>query len=54
MSPILRKKEKDEEVNYWQSISDVMAALLLVVLLVMMLFILYMTRMPDVDHIDEF
>lgn len=49
-----KKKPSDGELNYWESISDVMAALLLVVLLVMMLFILYMTRMPDVDIIDEF
>lgn len=51
---LFSRKDKEEDVNYWQSISDVMAGLLLVVLLVMMLFILYMTRMPDVDHIDEF
>lgn len=48
------KKQQEDGLNYWESISDVMAALLLVVLLIMMLFILYMTRMPDVDHIDEY
>lgn len=43
----------EEELNYWQSISDVMAALLLIILLVMMLFILYMTRVPDPDKVYE-
>lgn len=50
---LFRKKVRDEEPNYWQSISDVMVALLLIVLLIMMLFILYMTRVPDPDLVEE-
>lgn len=43
--------QRDDELNYWQSISDVMTALLLIILLVMMLFILYMTRVPDFEDL---
>lgn len=50
---LFRKKVREEEPNYWQSVSDVMVALLLIVLLIMMLFILYMTRVPDPDLVEE-
>lgn len=49
----LKNKPDGENVNYWQTISDVMSALLLIILLVMLLLILYVTLVPQNDNIDD-
>lgn len=47
------KKNINEEVNYWQSSTDVLAALLMIVLLIMMILLLYLVRIPDENLIDD-
>lgn len=42
-------KRKYDEVNYWQSMADVMVALLLFILLILLLLIMYLVQMPDDD-----
>lgn len=45
-------KDDDEAVNYWQTISDVLSALLLILLLIIMLLIMYVVLVPDYDYLD--
>ena len=45
-------KEDDEVVNYWQTISDVLSALLLILLLINMLLIMYVVLVPENDNLD--
>ncbi len=49
---IKKWKEGEEEISYWQSISDIMSALLLILLLVLMLLILYVVLVPENENID--
>ncbi len=50
----MRKRKKDhEEINYWQSNTDMMSALVLVLLLIIMLLILYLMKMPENDQPDS-
>ena len=47
------KHRKNEEIDFWQSSSDLMTALLLILLLVILLLILYLIRVPE-DDFDHF
>ncbi len=49
---IKKWKEGEEEVSYWQSISDIMSSLLLILLLVLMLLVLYVVLVPENENID--
>lgn len=49
----LKNKEDTESTNYWQTISDIMSALLLIVLLIALLLILYVAVVPPNDNIDD-
>lgn len=50
----LKQKKQSEEVSYWQTIADALAALLMVVLLILMLLVLYIVRVPDDELVDNF
>lgn len=50
----LKQKKQSEEVSYWQTIADALAALLMIVLLVLMMLVLYIVRVPDNDFVDSF
>lgn len=50
----LKQKKQSEEVSYWQTIADALAALLMIVLLVLMMLILYIVRTPDNEFVDSF
>lgn len=54
MNKRIKSQKKDEEVSYWQTVADALAALLLVILLVAMLLILYLIRIPNFDNIDPY
>lgn len=49
------RKNNEEEVSYWQTIADALAALLMVVLLILMLLVLYIVRTPDEEerHLED-
>ena len=47
-----KSKDEDEVVSYWQTISDVLSALLLILLLIMMLLIMYVVLVPENDNVD--
>lgn len=47
----MRKRKRDHnEVDYWQSNTDLMSALVLVLLLIIMLLILYLMQIPENDQ----
>ena len=46
-----RKKNKPDNIDFWQSSSDLMTALLLILLLIILLLILYLMRIPDKEFI---
>lgn len=48
-----KKKQKYEEVNYWETMADSLIALLLCILLIALLLILYLVRMPEEKLDDE-
>lgn len=47
------KKREHEEINFWQSTTDILSALLLVTMLVMLLLILYLMNAPR-NELDEY
>lgn len=47
-----RKKRGHNEIDYWQSNTDLMSALVLVLLLIIMLLILYLMQIPENDQSD--
>lgn len=47
------KKRNHDEVNYWQSSTDVLAALLMIVLLIMMILLLYLVKKPEEENVDK-
>ena len=47
-------KKAGHEQEYWQTIADLLTALLLVVLLIMMILILYIVQLKDVDYTDYY
>ncbi len=49
---IKKWKEGEEDVSYWQPVSDIMSALLLILLLVVMLLVLYVVLVPENENID--
>lgn len=50
----LKQRKQSEEVSYWQTIADALAALLMIVLLILMMLVLYIVRIPDNDFVDNF
>lgn len=49
----MRKKKRDHnEIDYWQSNTDLMTALVLVLLLIVMLLVLYLMEIPEHDQPD--
>lgn len=48
-----RKKRGHNEIDYWQSNTDLMSALVLVLLLIIMLLILYLMQIPENDQPDS-
>ena len=48
----LGKPKDEEEVTYWQTISDVLSALLLILLLIIMLLIMYVVLVPENENKD--
>lgn len=49
----MRRKRRDHnEIDYWQSNTDLMSALVLVLLLIIMLLILYLMQIPENDKPD--
>lgn len=48
----LKRKKQNEDVSYWQTLADALAALLMIVLLVLMLLILYIVRIPPEELAD--
>lgn len=50
----LKQKKPNEEVSYWQTIADALAALLMILLLLVMLLILYIVRTPDEELVDPY
>ncbi len=48
-----RKRQNDDELNFWQPATDMFSALMLVLLLVILLLALYLVNVPDHDGIDE-
>lgn len=47
-----KKPENNEEISYWESMTDLMSALILIVLLIFALVLLYIVRIPNVDYKD--
>ncbi len=47
-----RNKKNPEEINFWQSQSDLLTALVLVLLLIILLLSLYLLHVPEEDMID--
>lgn len=47
------KKHQHDEINFWQSTTDILSALLLVTMLVMLLLILYLMNAPQ-EELDEY
>lgn len=47
-----RKQNNNDEINYWESMTDLMSALILIVLLIFALVLLYIVRIPDIDYSD--
>ncbi len=50
---MMRKKKDHNEINYWQSNTDLMTALVLVLLLIIMLLILYLMQIPENDKPEQ-
>lgn len=49
-----RKNSASDEISYWESMTDLMSALILIVLLIFALVLLYIVRIPDKDYKDIF
>lgn len=49
---MMRKKRDHSEIDYWQSNTDLMSALVLVLLLIIMLLILYLMQIPENNKPD--
>ena len=47
-----RWKRNDDDINYWQSQSDMLTALILILILVILLLVLYLIQAPEEDFID--
>ena len=45
-----RRKRDHNEIDYWQSNTDLMSALVLVLMLIIMLLILYLMQIPEYDQ----
>lgn len=43
----LSKKNRNDEISYWQTIADILSALFLIILLISLLLILYILRYPE-------
>ena len=48
----LKKRQPEDELNYWQPASDMFSALLLILMLIILLLCLYLVHIPDNDEID--
>lgn len=48
-----KSTKQHEAVGYWESMADILVGLLLCVLLIMLLLILYLTRIPDKEYVDD-
>lgn len=46
-------KKQSTEMNYWESMADILVSLLLCVLLIVLLLILYLVRIPDEEYVDD-
>lgn len=44
---------QNTEMNYWESMADILVSLLLCVLLIVLLLILYLVRIPDEEYVDD-
>ncbi|MBR2766197.1 MAG: hypothetical protein IKE03_09485 [Blautia sp.] len=47
-----KQKFHQEEINFWQSSSDLMTGLLLILLLVIILLVLFLLQLPDQEFVD--
>lgn len=47
-----RRSGNNDEISYWESMTDLMSALILIVLLIFALVLLYIVRIPDFDYKD--
>lgn len=48
-----RKRQSEEELNFWQPATDMFSALMLVLLLVILLLSLYLVHIPDQENVDQ-
>ena len=48
-----KRKRQYGEVDYWESMSDILVGLLLCILLIVLLLILYLLRVPDNENVDD-
>lgn len=48
----LKKRQNEDELNYWQPASDMFSALMLILMLIILLLCLYLVHIPENDQID--
>ena len=47
-----KKKQSEDELNYWQPASDMFSALMLILMLIILLLCLYLVHIPDHSQVD--